>query len=39
MKISISWKNPWVKVVVYAICLLLLVVASVGDIVFVYQEF
>lgn len=39
MNLKINWKNPKIKIPVYVICLLLLIVASVQNVAFVYQGF
>ena len=39
MEIKISWKNPKIKITVYVVCLLLLIVATVENVAFVYQGF
>ena len=39
MKIEIHWRNRWLRIGVYLLFLLLLVVARVSDVSFIYQDF
>jgi hypothetical protein len=39
VKIRVRWKGHKMKIIVYSLCLLLLIVASVQEIVFIYQGF
>ena len=39
MKITVTWKNPWVRVAVYALAIAALCLVIGGEVQFVYQGY